>query len=107
MKKRAQANQSHLYLFHFSSQLVITLEGTTVNFGGKDSNEDHHHLGQLVTQHCRSYVFTIDTQTKLRLIDTPGLEDTRSHDQDDFEIRNIYYHLLPIYGTYKCNMYIS
>jgi hypothetical protein len=57
-------------------------EEKVVNFGSKDPNEDHHHPDHLVTQHCRSYVFTIGTHTKLRLIDTPGLGDALRHDHN-------------------------
>jgi len=60
-----------------------------VRFGEKDPNEDHNQLGQSVTQHCRSYVFTIGTRTKLRLIDTPGMGDTRGLDQDDLNMQHI------------------
>ena len=60
-----------------------------VRFGGQDSNEDYSHPGQSVTQHCRSHVFTIDTQTRLRLIDTPGTGDTRGFEQDDLNMQHI------------------
>jgi GTPase SAR1 family protein len=60
-----------------------------VRFGDEDPNENHHHPGQSVTQHCRSYVFTIGTQTKIRLIDTPGMGDTRGLDQDDLNMQHI------------------
>ena len=64
-------------------------EERTVKFGDEDPNEDHHHAGQSVTQHCRSYVFTIGTQTKIRFIDTPGMGDTRGLDQDDRNMQHI------------------
>jgi GTP-binding protein EngB required for normal cell division len=60
-----------------------------LTFGDKDPNEDHNQSGQSVTQHCRSYVFTIDNQTKIRLIDTPGMGDTRGLDQDDLNMQHI------------------
>ena len=60
-----------------------------VRFGGQDSNEDYSHPDQSVTQHCRSYVFTIGTQTRLRLIDTPGMGDTRGLEQDDLNMQHI------------------
>ncbi|CAF4221645.1 unnamed protein product [Rotaria sp. Silwood2] len=62
---------------------------TIVRFGDEDSNEDHYHPGQSVTQHCRSYVFPIDTRTKIRFIDTPGMGDTRGLHQDDLNIQHI------------------
>jgi GTP-binding protein EngB required for normal cell division len=64
-------------------------EERIVTFGEDDLNEDHHHSGQSVTQHCRSYVFPISTQTKIRLIDTPGVGDTRGFDQDDVNMQHI------------------
>ena len=64
-------------------------EEKIVRFGGIDPNEDHDHPGQSVTQCCRSYVFKIGTQTKLRLIDTPGMGDTRGLEQDDINMQNI------------------
>jgi GTP-binding protein EngB required for normal cell division len=60
-----------------------------VRLGGEDPNEDHEHPGQSVTQYCRSYVFTIGTRTKIRLIDTPGMGDTRGLDQDDRNMQHI------------------
>ena len=60
-----------------------------ITFGDEDSNEDYKHPGQSVTQHCRSYVFPIDDQTKMRLIDTPGMGDTRGLDQDDRNMEHI------------------
>ena len=52
-------------------------------------DEDYTYPGQSVTSHCRSYVFTIDDQTKMRLIDTPGMGDTRGLDQDDRNMEHI------------------
>ncbi|CAF1133069.1 unnamed protein product [Rotaria sordida] len=64
-------------------------EERIIRFGNEDPNEDHHHPGQSVTQHCRSYVFTIGTRTKIRIIDTPGMGDTRGLDQDDLNMKHI------------------
>ncbi|CAF1116537.1 unnamed protein product [Rotaria sordida] len=66
-----------------------------VKFEGDDtlSNEDHDHLGQSVTQHCKSYVFTLkddkNRDQKLRIIDTPGIGDTRGSSQDDVNLQHI------------------
>ncbi|CAF3590390.1 unnamed protein product [Rotaria socialis] len=60
-----------------------------VKFGDEDTNEDHHHPGQSVTQHCRSYTFQSRTQQKIRIIDTPGIGDTRGQNQDDLNIQHI------------------
>ncbi|CAF3188088.1 unnamed protein product [Rotaria sp. Silwood2] len=65
-------------------------EEKIVRFGDEDFNEDHYHPGQSVTQHCRSYVFSIyNTETKIRIIDTPGMGDTRGLTQDDFNLQHI------------------
>ena len=64
-------------------------EERIVTFGKQDPNENHNNTGQSVTQHCRSYVFTVGTKTKIRLIDTPGMGDTRGLDQDDRNMEHI------------------
>ncbi|CAF3098623.1 unnamed protein product [Rotaria socialis] len=66
-----------------------TFDERIVRFGDDDSNEIFDHPGQSVTQQCKSYVFTIGTRTKLRLIDTPGMGDTRGLDQDDLNMQEI------------------
>jgi GTPase SAR1 family protein len=60
-----------------------------IQCGDPDSNENYDHSGQSVTQRCRSYVFTISTQSKLRLIDTPGMGDARGLGQDDYNMQHI------------------
>ncbi|CAF3706643.1 unnamed protein product [Rotaria sp. Silwood1] len=66
-----------------------SFEEQIVKFGDADSNEDYDHPGQSVTQHCKSYVFKIDTHTYFRIIDTPGMGDTRGLDQDDYNMQHI------------------
>ncbi|CAF5065469.1 unnamed protein product, partial [Rotaria sp. Silwood1] len=57
------------------------------------SNEDYDHLGQSVTQHCKSYVFTLkdgdNHGRKLRIIDTPGIGSTHGSSQDDANLQQI------------------
>ena len=60
-----------------------------VNFGNSDSNEDYEHQGQSVTQQCKSYIFDLNDRFRLRLIDTPGIGDTRGIDQDIKNINHI------------------
>ena len=67
-----------------------------VEYDGLDthSSEEHNHPGQSVTQHCRSYIFTIlDDQKKkkrkVRLIDTPGFGDVRGVEQDTKNTREM------------------
>jgi hypothetical protein len=54
-----------------------------------NSNEDFDHPGQTITQHCQSYLFNLNADTKLRIIDTPGIGDTRGISQDDKNIQSI------------------
>ncbi|CAF5186891.1 unnamed protein product, partial [Rotaria sp. Silwood1] len=61
-----------------------------IKFGHIDSNENHNNSGQSVTQHCKSYVFDISNEKKLRIIDTPGFGDTRGVDQDDLNMEGIF-----------------
>ncbi|CAF1267357.1 unnamed protein product [Adineta steineri] len=61
-----------------------------VNFGDVDSNEDHNNSGQSVTQQCRSYVFKLSNEKKLRIIDTPGFGDTRIDNQDNVNMKIIF-----------------
>ncbi|CAF4583898.1 unnamed protein product [Rotaria sp. Silwood1] len=60
-----------------------------VKFGDVDSNENHEHQGQSVTQQCKSYVFDLNETTRLRLIDTPGMGDTRGLVQDEKNLDHI------------------
>ncbi len=60
-----------------------------VKFGDVDSNENHNHQGESVTQQCKSYVFDLNDRLLLRLIDTPGIGDTRGIAQDDKNIDHI------------------
>ena len=62
---------------------------------GTAGNEDHQHPGQSTTQHCRSYIFTIEDDQKkktrkLRLIDTPGFGDARGFEQDEQKLKEIF-----------------
>ena len=68
-----------------------------VKYGDVDANEDHEHQGQSVTQHCKSYIFDLNDQNSLRLIDTPGIDDTRGIAQDVKNIDHIltYINTLP------------
>ncbi|CAF3432460.1 unnamed protein product [Rotaria socialis] len=55
---------------------------------GEDKNETWQ-TGQSSTQSCRSYVFPIDNATNLRIIDTPGVGDTRGVNEDKKNFQNI------------------
>ncbi|KAG0271071.1 hypothetical protein BGZ95_001184 [Linnemannia exigua] len=60
--------------------------GETVIAGEPDQNERLSD-GHSSTQLCRSYVFPLNDDIKIRLIDTPGIGDTRgvTHDRTNFE----------------------
>ncbi|CAF3190279.1 unnamed protein product [Rotaria sp. Silwood2] len=60
-----------------------------VKFGDVDVNENYEHQGQSVTQQCKSYVFNLNERLLLRLIDTPGMGDTRGIIQDEKNIDHI------------------
>lgn len=73
------------------AQFTITnqkFEQQTIKIG-KDKNENEE-VGQSATLGARSYVFPINRDnTRIRLIDTPGIGDTRGIDQDQENFENI------------------
>lgn len=61
-----------------------------VNLGEQNNSEENfNHPGQTCTQHCQSYMFNLGNNTKLRIIDTPGIGDTRGLSQNDKNIQYI------------------
>ncbi|CAF0777983.1 unnamed protein product [Adineta ricciae] len=62
----------------------------TIQFGVADSNENHQNKGQSVTQHCRSYIINLNEEVKIRLIDSPGIGDTRGFNQDQISMDHIF-----------------
>ena len=75
------------------ASFVITsgfnFDETVIHFGNADVNENYDHPGQSVTQDCRSYTFDISDKVRLRIIDTPGIGDTRGLEQDKKNINQI------------------
>ena len=72
------------------SSFIITdedLERTTVETG-KDDNECQI-VGQSATQGTKAHVFTYKGSVNVRLIDTPGIGDTRGIPQDKANFQNI------------------
>jgi hypothetical protein len=61
-----------------------------IKFGEPDLNENQTNSGQSATQQCRSYVFQISSDKKLRIIDTPGFGDTRGENQDEINMEMIF-----------------
>ncbi|KAG0349715.1 hypothetical protein BG005_010798 [Podila minutissima] len=62
-------------------QSSFDIAGQKVTVGKPDQNEKLQE-GQSSTQFCRSYVFPLNDDIKIRLIDTPGVGDTRGVKQD-------------------------
>ena len=93
--KQAKRNPIILIPVSFITTAGDDFREHIVKFGESDSlsNEDHNHLGQSVTQHCKSYVFTLNDTNyryqKIRIIDTPGIGDTRGVTQDDRNLQHI------------------
>ena len=65
-----------------------TFEPTQIFVGQKDPNEDKTGDGQSSTASCRSYVFELSNR-RIRLIDAPGIGDTRGDDHDNRNFLNI------------------
>ncbi|CAF0803780.1 unnamed protein product [Rotaria sp. Silwood1] len=89
--KQAEKNPVVLIPVSFAITIDDNFTEQVVKFEGNDtlSNEDHDNLGHSVTQHCKSYVFTLKDGNhhgrKLRIIDTPGIGDTHGSGQDDVQ----------------------
>ncbi|KAF9106899.1 hypothetical protein BGX27_008946 [Mortierella sp. AM989] len=69
-------------------QSSFEIEGKIVTAGKPDQNEKLRN-GQSSTQYCRSYVFPLNDDIKIRLIDTPGIGDTRGVKQDRINFEEI------------------
>ena len=89
-----EAKEKELVVLMPVSFLITTgdnFDEHLVKFGNTDefNTEDFEHPGQSVTQQCRSYEFTTNKKTKIRIIDTPGFGDTRGVEQDEYNMKNI------------------
>lgn len=65
----------------FSLTLADAFDETTITLGKETEHEKFGEIGNSNTQQCRSFLFPIGNRN-LRLIDTPGVGDTRGLDQD-------------------------
>ncbi|CAF4308085.1 unnamed protein product, partial [Adineta steineri] len=65
-----------------------TFEEKQIAIGFEDEYETFSTKGQSSTQQCRSFVFPIGSRN-LRLIDTPGIGDTRGIEQDSKNFQEI------------------
>ncbi|CAG8615968.1 4350_t:CDS:1 [Ambispora gerdemannii] len=78
-----------------SSKFNITdknYETKEIKIGEEDENEKFDVVGASATQECKSYVFHQSGNHRnitIRLIDTPGIGDTRGLDQDKKNFENI------------------
>ncbi|PKC66902.1 hypothetical protein RhiirA1_379475 [Rhizophagus irregularis] len=75
-----------------SSKFTLTDENydtQTIKIGNDDPNEHVENVGMSSTQECNSYVFYAAENKLIRLIDTPGIGDTRGLDQDKKNFENI------------------
>ncbi|POG58249.1 hypothetical protein GLOIN_2v1732398 [Rhizophagus irregularis DAOM 181602=DAOM 197198] len=75
-----------------SSKFTLTDENydtQTIKIGNDDPNEQVENVGMSSTQECNSYVFYAAENKLIRLIDTPGIGDTRGLDQDKKNFENI------------------
>ncbi|KAF9114643.1 hypothetical protein BGX27_010220 [Mortierella sp. AM989] len=69
-------------------QSSFYIQETKVNVGEFDRNERLKD-GESSTQNCRSYVFPLSDDIKIRFIDTPGIGDTRGVTQDRINFSEI------------------
>jgi hypothetical protein len=90
MKKMDEALKSDLVSLIPASFVVTdpeTYEQKKISIG-EDKNESWQ-TGQSSTQSCRSYAFPISNTISLRIIDTPGVGDTRGMNEDTKKFQNI------------------
>ncbi|RIA85230.1 hypothetical protein C1645_697960 [Glomus cerebriforme] len=78
-----------------SSEFSITddyYNNVIIKIGNHEKNEKFENIGMSYTQECRSHVFHLPSNSsnrRLRLIDTPGIGDTRGLNQDKKNFENI------------------
>ncbi|RGB27690.1 hypothetical protein C1646_657927 [Rhizophagus diaphanus] len=81
------------------SKFTITTETTdddyvekTIKLGNYDPNE-HLEVGESSTRECKSYVFHAAENKLIRLIDTPGIGDTKGSKYDEKNFDNILWYI--------------
>jgi GTP-binding protein EngB required for normal cell division len=85
-----------------------TFEAKTIVIGKEDECEQYKRVGQSNTLQCRSFVFPIGDRN-LRIIDTPGVGDTKGPSQDEKNFNEIlkyiaqYEHLNAVFIMFKPN----
>ena len=68
-------------------------EMKSINIGDDDPNEQTNDKGMSFTQRCTEYEFAMKNNTLVRLIDTPGIGDTRRLKKDEENFENILEHI--------------
>ena len=81
MKEAVQDKMQVVIPSSFTFTNDETFEETTIQLGQADESENFNDMGQTGTQQCRSFVFEVG-ERNLRIIDTPGIGDTRGLDYD-------------------------
>ena len=89
--KEAEANDWISLIPTKFTMMTDDYEQKLISFGLADENEKHGE-GQSATQGPRTYRFSYDDIT-VRLIDTPGVGDTRGTEQDKENFNNILTHI--------------
>ncbi|CAG8711140.1 28499_t:CDS:2, partial [Racocetra persica] len=77
------------------SKFIITdnnYDEKTIAIGENDQNEQFENIGMSATQNCKCHVFHTANKV-IKLIDTPGIGDTRGIDQDARNFENILTHV--------------
>ncbi|RIA81661.1 hypothetical protein C1645_729561 [Glomus cerebriforme] len=90
-----------------SSEFSITDENYNnkiIKIGNYEKNEKNENVGTSSTQECRSHVFHLPNNKRLRLIDTPGIGDTRGLDQDKKNFENILNYITNLHKNAKDNI---
>ena len=75
-----------------------TFEQRIITVGDMKTRGRIDEYGQIGTEQCQSFVFPIGKRRNLRLIDTPGMGDTRGSEQDD---KNLF-EILTYISHYEC-----
>jgi GTPase SAR1 family protein len=74
-----------------------TFKQQLITIGDKKNHEKINENGESCTQQCRSFIFPIGDRN-LRLIDTPGMGDTRGSEQDNINL----FEILTYISHYEC-----
>ena len=84
-----EARQADDFPVLIPSQFTFTKQGEPVEIKiGEASENEVLQTGQSATQETRAYIFNIEDR-KIRLIDTPGIGDSRGYEQDKKNFDNI------------------